>query len=109
VLVVPVGPLAAVALDVARQLTAEGVPVTVADPRWLLPVDPALVALAANHPLVVTLEDNGVAGGYGDAFARACRAAGYGGRLLTLGLPQRFLPPGTRQQVLTAAGLDAGA
>jgi 1-deoxy-D-xylulose-5-phosphate synthase len=106
VLIVAVGAMATTALAAAADLGRAGVPVTVVDPGWLLPVDTALVAAAARHRLVVTVEDNGVAGGYGDAFARALRAAGVGTELLTLGLPQRFLPHGDRDQVLSGQGLD---
>jgi 1-deoxy-D-xylulose-5-phosphate synthase len=106
VLLVAAGPLAATAVEAARQLTGDGVPTAVADPRWLLPVDPALVAEAGRHRLVVTLEDNGVSGGFGDAVARALRDARVRTELVTLGLPQRFVPHGEREDLLAAAGLD---
>jgi 1-deoxy-D-xylulose-5-phosphate synthase len=107
VLIVAAGPLAAAAVAAAAELTADGVPTAVADPRWLLPVDPALVEEAGRHRLVLTLEDNGVAGGFGDAVARALRDARVRTQLVTLGLPQRFVPHGEREPLLAAAGLDA--
>jgi 1-deoxy-D-xylulose-5-phosphate synthase len=106
VLIVAVGALADAALDAADTLAADGVRVTVADPRWLLPVDPALVLAAGQHRLVVTVEDNGVHGGYGDAFARAVRSAGLTTGLRTLGLTQEFLQHGDRKAMLAAQGLD---
>jgi 1-deoxy-D-xylulose-5-phosphate synthase len=106
VLLVAVGALAGTAVAAADELTAGGLPTTVADPRWLLPVDPALVAAADGHRLVVTLEDNGVAGGFGDAFCRALREARVPVEVATLGLPQRFHPHGERADLLAAAGLD---
>lgn len=58
VLLIPVGSLAAPALDAAQMLEDQhGVGVTVADPRWVLPVNPALTALAARHRPTVALED----------------------------------------------------
>jgi 1-deoxy-D-xylulose-5-phosphate synthase len=107
VLLLAAGPMAAAAVDAAGELTADGVPTAVADPRWLLPVDPALVAEAGRHRLVVTLEDSGVSGGFGDAVARALREARVRTELLTLGLPQRFVPHGEREALLAEAGLDA--
>jgi 1-deoxy-D-xylulose-5-phosphate synthase len=107
VLLVAVGALAATAVTAAEALTAAGVPTTVVDPRWVLPVDPALATATAAHRLVVTLEDNGVAGGYGDAFCRAVRDAGVTAQVCTLGLPQRFLEHGDRAEMLAAAGLDS--
>ena len=59
VLIVAVGAMATTAVDVAERLVAQGIGVTVVDPRWVKPVDPALVDLAREHRLVVSLEDNG--------------------------------------------------
>jgi 1-deoxy-D-xylulose-5-phosphate synthase len=107
VLIVAVGPLAGVALDAADELAAVGVGSTVVDPRWVLPVDPALALATARHRFTVTVEDNGVAGGFGDAFARAVRAAGTGAAVRALGLAQEFLPHGERRELLAGHGLDA--
>ncbi len=65
VLVVAVGAMAATCVEVADRLQAQGIGVTVVDPRWVKPVDPALVELAAQHRLVVSVEDNGEVGGCG--------------------------------------------
>jgi 1-deoxy-D-xylulose-5-phosphate synthase len=108
VLVVAVGPMAEPALAAAGELRAAGVPTTVVDPRWALPVDPALVDAARGHRLVVTVEDNGVAGGVGDAVGRALRNAQVPVGLLTLGVRQEYVPQGERDQLLAAHGLDAG-
>jgi 1-deoxy-D-xylulose-5-phosphate synthase len=107
VLVLAVGPLAQAACDAADQLRGDQIAVTVADPRWVLPVDPALAAAADGYRLVVTVEDNGVAGGFGDAYARAVRAAGLPVPVRTLGLPQEFLDHGQRGRMLREYGLDA--
>ena len=61
---------------------------------------------AGRYRLVVTVEDNGVNGGFGDAFARAARAAGVRVDIRTLGLPQDFLPHGSRGGLLAEQGLD---
>src|SRR3954469_24860610 len=65
VLLVGIGSMAATALDVAERLEAQGFGTTVVDPRWVKPVDPQLVELAKGFQLVVTIEDNGRAGGCG--------------------------------------------
>jgi 1-deoxy-D-xylulose-5-phosphate synthase len=106
VLIVAVGPMAGAALAAADELAGQGIAASVADPRWILPVDPALVRAASGYRLVVTVEDNGEHGGYGDAFARAARNAGVDLRLRTLALGQRFLPHGERRAMLAAQGLD---
>jgi 1-deoxy-D-xylulose-5-phosphate synthase len=107
VLVVAAGPLAAVGIGAATALAAEGVKCTVVDPRWLLPVDPALVALASERRMVVTIEDNIASGGLGDAWARALRTQPRRPDLLTLALPPTFIPQGKRESLLCGYGLDA--
>jgi 1-deoxy-D-xylulose-5-phosphate synthase len=107
VLLIAVGALAAAARGAAVRLAAAGVPCAVADPRWVLPVDPELVAACDGYRLVVTVEDNGGAGGFGDAFARAARLAGRRPDLCTLALEQRFLAHGERGAILAEQGLDA--
>src|SRR6201993_988838 len=67
VLLVSVGAFASMALAAAERLRDQGIGVTVIDPRWVLPVPEAVAELAVAHKLVVTLEDNGVAGGVGSA------------------------------------------
>jgi len=69
-------------------------------------VDPVLVAAARQYRLVVSIEDNGVAGGYGDAFCRAARGLRVRTEVQTLGLAQQFLPHGARGNLLAAQGLD---
>ena len=107
VLVVAVGPLADAAVQAADRLSSDGVPVTVVDPRWVLPIDDALVRLAASYDVVVTAEDGVAAGGVGDALARSLRAAGAECRVSSLGLPTRFVPHGRRPEILSSFGLDA--
>jgi 1-deoxy-D-xylulose-5-phosphate synthase len=105
VLVVAVGSLVPLGLEVADRLVDQGIGVTVVDPRWVVPVDPALVQLAAGHRLVVSVEDNGVDGGAGSALAEALRTAGVPTPVRCFGVPQRFLDHASREQVLTEIGL----
>ncbi|WP_206038064.1 1-deoxy-D-xylulose-5-phosphate synthase [Rhodococcus sp. HNM0569] len=107
VLILPVGPLAHAALDAAALLRAEGIPTAVADPMWIVPVDPALTRAAARFRLVVTVEDNAVPGGFGDALARSLRTLGRTTPLLTLGLADGFVEARERSDVHRLHGLDA--
>ncbi|MDX6285311.1 MAG: 1-deoxy-D-xylulose-5-phosphate synthase [Frankiales bacterium] len=109
VLLISVGALASTCLDLAGRISDQGIGVTVVDPRWVKPVDPALPALAARHRLVVTVEDNGRVGGVGTAIAGALRDAGVPTPVRVFGLPQQFLEHASRAQVLTDVGLDAQA
>ena len=105
VLIVSVGALAPVCLEAAALLDRHGISSTVVDPRWVKPVDPELPALAAEHRAVVTVEDNSRAGGVGSAVAQALRDAEVEVPLRDFGIPERFLPHGSRGEVLAEAGL----
>ena len=105
VLLVAVGPFAAMALKVADRLRRQGIGVTVVDPRWVVPVPEALTALAREHKLVVTVEDNGVQGGVGSAVSAALRAADVDVPCRDVGVPQRFLDHATRGELLAEIGL----
>jgi len=105
VLLVGAGPMAVMGLATASRLADQGIRVTVLDPRWTKPVDPVLAGLAAQARLVVTVEDNGVSGGFGDAVCRLLRDADVPTPARTFGVPQRFLAHGTRDEVLDEIGL----
>jgi 1-deoxy-D-xylulose-5-phosphate synthase len=90
---------------VADRLRDQGIGVTVVDPRWVLPVSAALGELAIAHKVVVTVEDNGVAGGVGSAVSAALRAAEIDVPCRDVGLPQQFFNQASRGEVLADAGL----
>jgi 1-deoxy-D-xylulose-5-phosphate synthase len=105
VLVVGIGPLAETAVAVGRRLSDQGIGVTVVDPVWALPVNPSLAPLAADHDLVITIEDNGVVGGCGARLAQELRFVGVETPVREFGLPQEFIPHGSRSELLEEAGL----
>jgi 1-deoxy-D-xylulose-5-phosphate synthase len=105
VLLVAVGPFAAMAVAAAERLRNQGIGVTVVDPRWVLPVPDALSELARAHKLVVTVEDNGVHGGVGSAVSAALRRAEIDIPCRDVGLPQEFFAQASRGEVLADVGL----
>ncbi|MCM4083710.1 1-deoxy-D-xylulose-5-phosphate synthase [Paractinoplanes hotanensis] len=107
VLLVAVGSFAGLGLEVADRLAGQGFGVTVVDPRWVRPVPIELTGLAAQHRLVVTLEDGVRAGGVGDAVAGALRDAGVEVPLRDFGVPAGWHPHGTRGELLAELGLTA--
>jgi 1-deoxy-D-xylulose-5-phosphate synthase len=109
VLVVGVGSMATVSVDVAERLAAQGIGVTVADPRWVKPVDPALVDLAREHRLVVSVEDNGVVGGCGSVLLQTLNEARVETPVRLHGVPQEFLDHAKRAVILERCGLTAQA
>ncbi|MDM4763204.1 1-deoxy-D-xylulose-5-phosphate synthase [Galbitalea sp. SE-J8] len=107
VLLVAVGPMCDLALDVAQRLAAQGIGATVVDPRWVVPVPAGVVRLAADHRLVVTIEDGVRVGGIGTRIRQDLRDAGVDTAVTELGLPDEFLPHATRGQILESVGLTA--
>jgi 1-deoxy-D-xylulose-5-phosphate synthase len=87
---------------------AEAFDATLANMRFVKPLDEELVLqLAARHRALVTIEENAVLGGAGSAVIELLAAEGLSLPLLQLGIPDRFIPHGSREGCLTAAGLDA--
>lgn len=89
-------------LDAAEELNA-----TVVNMRFVKPLDDDLVAsLAANHELLVTVEENTIMGGAGSAVLESLSTGGFKVPVLQLGLPDVFLDQGDPSQMLTDCGLD---
>ena len=86
----------------------EALGATVANMRFVKPLDADLVKqLAAEHDLIVTVEEGCVMGGAGSAVAEALAAAGIAKPLLVLGLPDQFVEHGDPAKLLGLCGLDA--
>jgi 1-deoxy-D-xylulose-5-phosphate synthase len=109
VLVVGIGAMAATAVDVGHRLVDQGIGTTVVDPRWAKPLDPALVDLARDHRLVVTIEDNGRVGGVGARLLQLLADAGVRTPVQVHGIPQEFLHHAKRARLLEEIGLNAQA
>jgi 1-deoxy-D-xylulose-5-phosphate synthase len=102
-----VGRMVEVALEAAERLELQNVSCAVVNSRWIKPVDPRIVDWARTHPVVVTVEDNVGAGGFGGAVLETLAPHGLAGRVRTLALPDEFLPQGKASDILKAHGLDA--
>jgi 1-deoxy-D-xylulose-5-phosphate synthase len=97
------GSMVAPSLEVAQVLDA-----TVADMRFVKPLDEALVAeLAAGHDLLVTVEENALDGGAGSAVLEALAREKLATPVLRLGLPDAFVEHGDPALLLSLCGLDA--
>lgn len=109
VLIVTVGPMAGIGLQVAERLAAQGIGATVIDPRWVVPVPQSVIGFAAEHRIVVTIEDGVRVGGIGTRIRQDLRAASVGTAVTELGLPDEFLPHGSRDWILEQVGLTPQA
>lgn len=96
------GTMLAPAAVIAAEIDA-----TLVNMRFVKPLDEELILeMARTHQAFVTMEDNAVAGGAGAAVAELLSANGVTLPILHLGLPDAYLEHGSREEVLTMAGLD---
>jgi len=102
-----VGRMVEVATEAAERLALQGIECTVVNARWIKPVDPRIVDWARRHPIVMTVEDNVGAGGFGGAVLEALAPHGLAGRVRNLALPDQFLAQGKAADILRENGLDA--
>ncbi len=109
VLIISVGPFAHTAMKVADLLSAQGIGTTVVDPRWIVPVQSSIVEMAAQHRLVITLEDGVRVGGFGSRVRQELRANGVDTGLNEIGVPAEFLEHAEREEILERLGLTPQA
>jgi 1-deoxy-D-xylulose-5-phosphate synthase len=91
----------------AALAAAERLDATVVNMRFIKPLDETLLKeLVTQHVAWVTLEENTIAGGAASAVAELLDGLGLGRPRLAVGLPDRFIEHGSREQCLADAGLD---
>jgi 1-deoxy-D-xylulose-5-phosphate synthase len=102
-LILAFGTVLAPCMPIADRLDA-----TLVNMRFVKPLDEDLVRrLAAQHECVITVEENAVAGGAGSAVGECLDAAGIVREVHRIGIPDRFVEHGSREDCLAMAGLDA--
>ena len=90
-------------VDIAAQLDA-----TLVNMRFVKPLDMKLIeSLSDAYDLIVTVEENAIAGGAGSGVNEALATLGMNCSVLNIGIPDRFVEHGSREDCLVAAGLDA--
>jgi 1-deoxy-D-xylulose-5-phosphate synthase len=109
VCLIGVGRMLAAATEAAERLDAMGIDATVWDPRVVKPLDAEMLADAADHRLVVTIEDGLRDGGIGAAISDSLSklAPTDGPAVRVLGVPTVHLPHGKPDTILARLGLDA--
>jgi 1-deoxy-D-xylulose-5-phosphate synthase len=87
---------------------ADGIDASVVNMRFVKPLDVDMItAMAHEHDIIVTVEENVLQGGAGSAVNEALLALGTGNRIINLGIPDAFIGHGDHQQQLAECGLDA--
>ncbi|HHL45087.1 MAG TPA: 1-deoxy-D-xylulose-5-phosphate synthase, partial [Gammaproteobacteria bacterium] len=97
------GSMVAPALDAAEEFNA-----TVVNMRFIKPLDaPLLMDVAQNHDILITIEENVIAGGAGSAVNECLQQHGTDIPVINLGLPDRFVEHGKHEKLLAQCGLDS--
>jgi len=94
--------------EAAEQLREDGLEVGVINARFVKPLDAeTIVAAVRDCPWVVTVEEAALAGGFGSAVLEAAAEAGVdASRVCRLGIPDRFIEHGERDELLADLGMD---
>lgn len=106
VLLLAAGRMVEIAEKAGAELEGKGVSAGVVNARWVKPLDPRILEWAAEVPLVVTLEDGVVAGGFGSAVMETFSESGMVKKLTSIGVPDHFLPFGAPSDVAESVGMD---
>ncbi len=102
VVILAFGTMVQPALEIAARMDA-----TVVNMKFVKPLDEELVrSMAQSHELVITIEENALAGGAGSAVNECLVAAGITVNTLNIGLPDRYIEHASREECLADAGLD---
>jgi len=95
------------ALKAAEELEKEGVSVSVVNARFVKPMDGELLKeLAQKFKLIFTVEENTVKGGFGSA-VNEFLAPWYNGKVINIGIPDKFIEHGKQEELRKLVGLDA--
>jgi 1-deoxy-D-xylulose-5-phosphate synthase len=106
--IMAVGSSIPAALEAAELLEQQGYSLAVLDPRWLKPLDEALLLRETQRGgRVITVEENALAGGFGSAVLELLSDHGLTFPVLRLGLPDTFVEQGTPEELRARLGLDA--
>ena len=105
---IAVGEMVETAEKVRDILKSEGHNVSLVNARFVKPVDrDMIIESCRDHPLLVTLEDNVVIGGFGSAVLEVLAGEGIEKEVLTMGVPDRFIRHGSVDELKKEIGLDA--
>ena len=104
---IAVGTMVGTAVEAADIVAAKGIEVSVVNARFVKPIDRELVLSVASGDIpIVTLEENALNGGFGEAVTELLEEEGLGNRVVRIGLPDQFVPQGKRADLLAESGLD---
>lgn len=107
--ILTIGPAAADAIKAAEILHAEGIETKVIDMIWLKPLDEEALGGLLNIPLIVTVEDGSINGGFGSAVTEWLTDHQFTGRIIRLGIPDKWVHQGKVSELKHLCGYDQQA
>jgi len=108
VAIIAVGKMVEEGYKVLQIFKDEGRNITLANGRFIKPLDEELVmSLANNHRTLVTMEDNVLSGGFGSSINNILITNGYKGQIINIGLPDSFVEHGSVEELYKEYNLDA--
>ena len=103
-----IGTMVETAMEVEELLAKDGIDATVVNLRFAKPLDEAMLDEVLDyHSLIVTMEENVLSGGVGEHVCRYVEQHSTGVRVVTYGIPDRFIHQGSIKELIKEAGLDA--
>ena len=103
-----IGSMVETAWQVRKKLAEKGIPTTVVNARFAMPLDKnCLRKLAESHPLLVTMEENVASGGFGEHVAAFLEEEALHTKVLRIAIPDCFVEHGSVGELKKALGLDA--
>ena len=103
-----IGSMVETAWQVRKKLAEKGIPTTVVNARFAMPLDKnCLRKLAESHPLLVTMEENVASGGFGEHVAAFLEEEALHTKVLRMAIPDCFVEHGSVGELKKALGLDA--
>jgi len=107
IILIAIGSMVYPSLEAAKLLDAKGMSTTVINARFVKPIDIELIEKhIGNKKLIVTVEENALAGGFGDAVLKVIHNLSLRKDVLTIGIPDRFIPHGDSSLLKDTIGLN---
>jgi 1-deoxy-D-xylulose-5-phosphate synthase len=109
IVLVSYGAMLSETMKAAKLLETQGIKADVINARFAKPVDPKLISLAQSGKILITIEDHSAACGFGSALLEAVHSEQKNckGRIITLGIPDRFIMQDTREHQFQECGISA--
>jgi 1-deoxy-D-xylulose-5-phosphate synthase len=107
ILLVSIGAMAGIAVEAAELAEAQGMKVTVIDPRWVKPLPSAIANFADKFSMVVVLEDGIKHGGIASTLSEMLRESGSNVPVHSIGVPLEFIEHSKRTEILSDLGMTA--